>query len=818
MREEAGTRRNSSPARTLGKILFLPVVAVVAVAPLLAQFALGFVPLPRGLFEMQVPSAEFTDRHGRPLREMLVDRRYFARPARLDDVPRVLINATVAAEDKRFWQHGGVNVPATARAALSFAKRGRVVSGASTTTQQLVKISTPARGPNPRTVRIKIMEIVQALRLEKAWTKQRIIETYLNRLDYGNLRIGCAAAAEFYFGKPPADLSAAEAAFLAGLPQSPVRLNPHLHFARAKKRQAWVLGQMQRNGLLAEADYRRALAEPLRLQPPRQLFRAAHLVDLVLSQRRDEILAAVVPANSGKSVRSTADVSPKEIRTTVDLELTQFVERTLRARMGGLREGRTRHGNRNGRAVGNGAVVVLDNRTGDVLALVGSEDYFAPGHGQVNGAWARRSAGSTFKPFTYLLAFERGATPATVVADLPAEFPTTTGVYRPENYNRRSYGPMRYRLALANSLNISAVKVLASIGGAETLQRRLRECGLTTLEQSADRYGLGLTIGNADARLLELTNAYACLARFGKWKPYRLLTGEPQRDGVRICDAGAAYLVADILRDNDARTLAFGARSALRFDFPVACKTGTSSDFRDNWAIGFTPEFTVGVWVGNFDGSPMEGVSGVTGAAPVLHDVFTFLHDRDGTTWYSQPANVVELPVHALTGRRLAADTPTAGGTENSVRERFLRENLPLAASPDDCDELGRVRLGSEYRDWLGCGENWLAGRAVASGDEAPEEVLPGGHRRESARPTRIVSPVPGTTFLLDPDLPAQRQWVPLVADDGGRSLEWRSESLRVVRRAGKIYAVPAEGKHGLTAVDTTSGCRSETWIVVKAL
>ena len=333
------------------------------------------------------------------------------------------------------------------------------------------------------------------------------------------------------------------------------------------------------------------------------------------------------------------------------------------------------------------------------------------------------------------------------------------------------------------------------------LQQRLRACGVTTLEQSADRYGLGLTIGNAETRLIELVNAYACLARLGEWRPYRLLLDEPIIDAARVCDADAAYLVADILSDNHARSLAFGAHSAMRFDFPVACKTGTSSDFRDNWALGFTPEFTVGVWVGNFDGSPMENVSGVTGAAPVLHDVFAFLHQRHGTSWYEQPAETVQRNVHPITGKLLVQ----AQTGQDAVREKFMRHVLPREETADDYDSAGRVRLDSEYAGWLARGENWLVGRAVAE------------HRENNSQGVRIASPSPGATYILDPDLPERSQWLPLMAQGRG-NLRWESESLRLVQRGDRSYAVLAVGKHRISAIDPALGKRFDAWIVVKSL
>ena len=730
---------------------------------LCAWLGLKLVPIPPALLHPPMQSRELLDRHGQTLREVRVDER-FSREVRFDELPVHVVQALLAAEDKRFFRHSGVDALAIARAAWSGVRRGRVTSGASTITQQLVKLAHP----RPRTLRTKVIEAVTALRLEQLWSKEKIFAAYVNRLDFGNLNIGIASAAHYYFGKPLADLSGAEAAFLAGLPKNPRRLNPHIARVAAQRRQQTVLRRMQLAGWLTADQFDRASAEPLRLLAPRRIFRAPHFADLAL---RD------LPADA-----------PAKIQTTLDLDLNRFVENTVRDRLAQLR----------GQNVRNGAAVVIDNASGDVLALVGSEDYFAPGTGQVNGAWARRSPGSTIKPFTYLLALERGATPATIVADVPAVFATSTGVYRPDNYNHRCYGPVSYRRALGNSLNIPAVRVLASIGGATVLAERLRAWGITTLDRPAEQYGLGLTIGNAEVRLIELANAYAALARGGEWRPYRLaevpaaLNVEHRTSNIEHRSAECAWLVADMLADNSARMLAFGANSALRFEFPVACKTGTSTDFRDNWAMGFTPEFTVGVWVGNFDGSPMRDVSGVSGAGPILHAIFEHLHGRFGTSWYERPASIIERDVHPLTGKSLARAMPDA------VREKFLATHFPEMESPADYDATGKAKLGVEYQDWLASAENSLPTRATA--DETANATL------------RIVAPMPGSTFLLDPDVPTSR-YVPLVAAGGG-TFTWESATLRCAEGRAEMV----EGEHRICVTDPATGKRAETWIRVKSL
>lgn len=820
----------SSPKRAWRRLLRIKGVRRAGCAMLVCVLlvpagwlALPLVPLPAELFGGRDSDLEFVDRYGQSLRVVRPDNESFHRRIEYGEIPADLVRATLAAEDGRFWDHPGVDWRASLRAAGQWISHLRVISGGSTITQQLIKLAQP----RPRTLRTKLIEAVQALRLEQVWDKQKILAAYLDRLDYGNFNQGCAAAAQFYFAKPLRDLSPAECAFLAGLPQAPSRLNPRTHLDRACKRQQWVLGRMRQGGWLTEEQYLRAAAEPLHLAAPRRSFEAPHFVDLLLAT--EGVAWRSAQRGQTDSTRAGGKAEPSRgaatfagpIRTTLDLTLNRFAEEVLRRHLQPLK---LEH-------VANGAVVVLDNRSGGVLALVGSEDYFAPTAGQVNGAWSARSTGSALKPFTYLLALEHGATPATIVADVPTEFATATGLFEPVNYDRRCYGPVRYRVALANSLNISAVKVLASIGGAPPLQQFLRQCGLTTLRRSAEDYGLGLTIGNGEARLLELANAYACLARLGVYKPYRLVLdspGRPQPDGGHaVADPAAAFLIADMLSDNDARTLAFGAESPLRFDFPVACKTGTSSDFRDNWAFGYTPEFTVGIWVGNFDGSPMRHVSGVTGAGPILHDVFEYLHQQKGTTWFSTPTNIVEDWIHPLTGKRLSARVPLPS---NAIKEKFIATKLPPLESADDYvtvpdgpwptassanagsakaqpletfgpEPLPVVRLANEYRDWFASADN-LLGSSVA--------LAPGKD------PLRVVFPPAGTIFYLDPDLPQQGRRIRLRAA-GADTLQWQCDSLQLTFEGDSQTALLTQGRHQLTVRDPVTGEQAQTWIDVMA-
>ena len=421
-----------------------------------------------------------------------------------------------------------------------------------------------------------------------------------------------------------------------------------------------------------------------------------------------------------------------------------------------------------------------------------SNEEFQAGSGQVNGAWIIRSPGSAVKPFTYLLALERGANPCTVVADVPTDFPTPTGLYRPNNYNHRYHGPVSLRNAMGNSLNVAAIRALELGGGPDALHRRLGELGLTTLDHTPEYFGLGLTIGNGEVRLLELTNAYATLGRLGLHRPYRLLDNPRQDSGSRqICDPRANWLIADMLADNHARSTAFGLNSYLAFDFPVACKTGTSSGYRDNWALGCTPEFSVGVWVGNMDGSPMRGITGVTGAAPVMHEIFKHLHQTRGTTSFERPGGITTHRIHPLTGRLAAKDQPGA------IDEKCLWP--PKAPRADDFDTKGRVILPNEYAAWLASPQNSLGDLVTCAA---------------SATALRILHPQPGTIYYLDPDLPAASQCIRPRAEAPG-NIAWSSETLEIECDGQNPGIQLRPGRHILTATNPATNHHAETWIEV---
>ena len=706
-----------------------------------------WIDLPPALLKEPKPGQVYRAADGTPLRQMLNDEglRVIA-PVTFEDLPQDLIEATLAAEDKRFFNHGGIDLMAVGRAAVMNLASRRVTSGASTITQQLIKISSPVSSRGWRT---KVIEALQARHLEMRWSKQQILAAYLNRVGYGNLFTGCGAAAQGYFHKPLSDLTAAECAFLAALPQAPGRLNPFPSVDRVTVRQQWIIGRMRDLGWLEGEAFEVARDQRIRLQRYLGGFIAPHALGLLNDQEGTD---------------------EREVITTLDAILQRRIESIIATRLEGLRAKRVEHA----------ACVVIENATGKVQALVGSRDFFSADGGQINGAWVPHSPGSALKPFTYALAFEQGRHGASIVPDLPVEYQTPTGLYRPENYDHRYYGPMTYREALGNSLNVSAVRVLQSVGGAEKLLGLLSELGFTTLTESAEHYGLGLTIGNAPVRLMELTNAYAAVARGGVWRPWTLRPSLPSSEPRQVLSAQACFLVADILSDNQARLLTFGPHSPLRLPFRVAVKTGTSTSYRDNWAVGFTPEFTVGVWAGNFEGQPMEDVTGVTGAGPIFRDVFLVLNDRQRQTWFSDPPGVTRLRIDPRNGKLAPIKGPPLRVSREEV---FGRDGRPAVADARDYDgPTGAALLPPLYAKWVMSADNRWGHLVTTAGEHL------GGWR--------ILSPADGLVVRLDPDLPGGNVMI-LRAD---ADVTWSSATLTITKQGGTDQARLVEGEHEIHA------------------
>lgn len=745
------------------------ILGAVTLAAVLCWFVLPFaVSLPAGLFSNPVSSPILLDRHGAPILHLTLPDSSRASPVEWDEIPADLIACTFAAEDKRFYQHGGIDLLATLRASCDCLARRRVVSGASTITQQLVKISTL---PAKRGVFTKLYEALAARRLEMTWSKRQILTAYLNRLDYGNLRIGTLEAARFYFQKPLAELSLAECALLAGLPQAPSRLNPVNHLQRATLRRDRVLHRLGVAGNTDPARLAAALGEPVTLRP--------------LTESRLAPWLAVLAANF-----------QSEVKTTLDLPLQRDLEAIVREETAKLREANLRHA----------AVVVIHNPTGEILALVSSANWNDRRGGQLNGALTPRSPGSTLKPFTYLLAMERNRRiPSSILADIPSPFRTEQGVDLPENYDRTYRGPVTLRTALACSLNVPALRELNFLGGPQPLFELLENLGITTLSHDPNFYGLGLTLGNAPVRLVELTNAYATIARQGLYFPPVLFPSNPNlknsMSNVRrsMFDVHSAYLIADILSDSAARAPAFQPDGPLDLPFRCAVKTGTSSDFHDNWCLGFTAEFTVGVWAGNFEQQPMKGLSGIAGAGPIFHRAMLRLHEKTKPTWFGRPIGLAEITIDPRNGKSLPADEKTARGDLAPV------DQIPPAATPADYDATGKALLDPTYAGWFASRHN------LRSNDLA---LMPNTKARE---PLRIISPANNATFLLDPEIPSGSDRLRPVTNLPG-TVRWHSDTLTIEPASPEPIIHLTVGTHVLTATDSTTGITHTLTLRVKSL
>ena len=601
----------------------------------------------------------FSDRRGLPLGTVLTRTQEQTASVPLDQVSANFIQAIIAAEDQRFYQHGAVDLQAVGRALLEAAQARQIVSGASTITLQLARMLQPA----PRSLPSKIQEVWRAWRLTAGMSKAEILTAYVNRLPMGGNVYGVEAAAQVYFGTPAADLSVAQASLLAAIPNAPNQLHPYYHWQALKRRQAYVLDRMVAEGYLTQAQRDRVYGEDVKLQlPTSDLLTAPHFVFW---------LAENLPAQS-----------PSQVRTTLDRPLQQFVAAQVQQVVQALVTHQVNHA----------AVLVIENATGEVLAYVGSPSYFGDRPANRNdGVQALRQPGSTLKPFLYQLALETGTLrPNSILADVPTHYPIPDAqLYSPTDYDETFQGPVRLRLALANSLNVPAVRALEQVG-VDAFLERLRELGFEHLTRSPQHYGLGLALGSGEVSLWELARAYWHLARpdLAECPLVTVMGGQ-------TCEPSgeptvSAALMTDMLSDRHARALAFGVDSVLSLPFPAAVKTGTSSDFRDTWTVGFTRDYTVATWVGNFSGAPMRQVSGVTGAAPLWQRILLHLHEDREPAAFDPPAELVKRPICATTGLRPTADC------EAVVEEYFYPADLVAYANDGlDLSAPGQANLPS---------------------------------------------------------------------------------------------------------------------------
>ncbi len=630
-----------------GGVFFIATVAMVL-------FVLRELPSPRNLTSQSnyAVSTQIFDRNGVLLYEIFADENRI--PIDLVDLPPHVYQAAIAIEDKNFFHHFGFDIAGIIRAAIGNFK-GERLEGGSTITQQLVKNALLTK---ERSFSRKIKEIVLSVFTELLYTKEQILEMYLNYISYGGTSVGIEAASQSYFGKHAAQLNLAEATLLAGLPQAPSSYSPFgSNPQRAKDRQKEVLRRMVEDSYITQDQADAAAQEVLQFSLKSTDIKAPHFVFFV----RDLLYE--------KYGSETVEKGGLRVTTTLDFDLHQATQASVAAEIEDLARYR----------VSNGAALVIKPDTGEILSMVGSRDYFnTEANGQVNVTLAERQPGSSIKPLMYATAFqEKLLNPGTILLDIPTCFDVPgQKSYCPKNYNGGFSGPVTIRHSLGNSLNIPAVKGLKTIG-VPTFMNQAKRMGITTWNDPS-RYGLSLTLGGGEVRMIDIAQAFSVLANQGVKIPinpilkiedyrgtvYEELHPEQVRQqldylteqstdstaGVaeRVMDRAPAYLTSHIMQDNQARQAAFGARSKLVIpNQVVSVKTGTTNDLKDNWTIGFTPEYLVTTWVGNNDNTPMNPylVSGVTGAAPIFNDIMRYLLEGKQAIWQEKPSDVASSPV-----------------------------------------------------------------------------------------------------------------------------------------------------------------------------
>jgi penicillin-binding protein 1C len=704
------------------------------------------VPLPEELMKPLAGTPTLLDHQGRVIAELPSATARVQHPCSAEALGKHLPVIIVALEDRRFYEHHGVDWQALAASVWANLRAGRISRGGSTLTQQLIKVSTPGR---KRSLWAKLYENLAALKLERRWTKEQILTAYLNRVDFGNRRLGAQAAAEAYFGRKTARLTFPEALLLAALPRAPTRFNPWSRPEAARLRFQQVLERLVEQKVF----------------PP----------DVLASVRPPTVLPRHAPAAEAfhftTSLRQRHPPPPGTTTTTLDLELQRSVTLFLQSQVRTIRSLGATHA----------AAVVLDSRTGAIRAMVGSADPAGPA-GQINAATTFRSAGSTLKPFLYLRAVDtRSLTAATLLPDTQDAIRDTFPDYDPRNYDLRFLGPVRMREALACSLNVPAVVTLARLGPREVFAE-LQSYGLK-FRRGFDAYGAGFILGNVEVRPLELAACFAAFSNEGMAVTPRWLEVQPVKRH-RLSPPPAAAILADILCDNQARKRTFGLHSPLSFEgLRIPVKTGTSSGFRDAWTVGATREHSVAVWVGNIRGARMDEVASITGAAPLWRAIVDELLKR-GDHGLDPPHEgplLHQVPVCQTTGLCPGKQTM------ETAPEWFLPGSEPTVSADtmwrDTADGPALVLPSRQFAVWCGSASNTLG--AVAQASES----------------IRIISPHAGASFEVDPHIPAARQCLPLQAvSPPGVTLEWEVDGRPVIGSGSGFLWPLSPGKHEVSA------------------
>jgi 1A family penicillin-binding protein len=751
------------------KILLVILLCAIAI-PLVALAVLWFtLPSVDSLHShAQAPSTKIYDRNGQLLYEIIDPRVGYHTPLAFEQFPLRLRQATIAVEDANFYSNPGVDIVGIVRALWINVQGGEVLAGGSTITQQLARMLLLS--PEERTQRTllrKVRESLLAWQIAMRYSKDEVLTLYLNEVYYGNLAYGAEAAAQTYFDKPVDQLDLAECALLAGLPQSPVAYDPYNDASAARQRQTVVLDLMVKEGFISADEAGVAKQARLSYAPAQYAIRAPHFVSYVRHWLEERYGAEML-------TRGGLVVS-----TTLDLALNDTAQDVIQARLKQLQEPSADSPSHN---TNNAALVALDPHSGAIVAMVGSPDYFdAQISGAVNAAVALRQPGSAIKPITYAAALSQvpNFTAATPIMDVRTSFPTREGLpYVPENYDRQHYGPISVREALATSNNVAAVKVLQMVG-LERMLDLANDLGIHSFK-SVESYGLSLTLGGGEVRLLELTAAYAAFDNGGvRVDPYAvsrvtdqsgqvLYAHSAPEDQKPVVDPRVAWLITSILSDNAARASEFGENSVLRISHPAAVKTGTTTDWRDNWTVGYTPDLVTGVWTGNADSEPMIRVSGVSGAGPIWHDFMELALRGQPSRNFSMPEGIVQVTVCALSGMLPSPDCPHTrsewfikGTQPTQVDNWYVHQKIDVTtgklanANTPAGQVVDRVmiQLPAEARAWA-TEQGW----PVALLDDQSGGACEG----EACAAIVISQPDPGSIYRISEQLPRAVQKVPL--------------------------------------------------------
>ncbi|MFC1543779.1 penicillin-binding protein 1C [Gemmatimonadota bacterium] len=719
------------------------------------------------------PATRVHDREGHPLRVFISSEEAFHFPVELAEVSPHVIEATIAFEDRWFRWHPGINPVSTIRALVQNIRSGRIVSGGSTITQQVARLMDP----RARTIGAKLIEAFRALQLELRYSKDEILQWYLNLAPYGGNIQGIEAAALLYYGKTASALGPGEAALLSVLPNSPTRFRPDRNPELARDQRDEVLGRMLDRRKIDPEQHRRALREAVPVTRAEVPFRAPHLGDML---------------------RNRYGSDAGDLVSTIDPATQQLAESLLNRHMLILRS----------RGISNGAIVVMENGSRAVRALVGSAGFFQAGNaGQVNGATASRSPGSALKPFAYGLALDgRLISPSTLLEDVPINI----GGYIPKNYDGEYLGVVTAEDALMHSMNVPAVNLVYRLG-ADRFHTFLRRGGLSTLTEPYEHYGLSLVLGGAGVSLLDLTNLYATLASEGIYRPYRLLEDAVIEEGRRILSSESAFILTNML-------------SRLpRPDFPdtwefsihlpkIAWKTGTSYGHRDAWSIGYNPTFTIGVWLGNFSGEGSPALVGADVAGPLLFDLATAL-EGDAGSWFEPPVGVEEREVCALSGL-LPGEHCTHLKREYHIVDisphRTCNFHVNVAVDDETGDRLcpacwtDRPFHWETFVQWPSTIATWMR----ENGHPVPEipthnpscRSLPGGDG------PLIKSPATGVRYVLRSGVPIEDQQIRLEASvsSGIQTLYWFVDGVLLTSShpTEPVFYLPKRGRHEVVCMD----------------